>query len=167
MNDLEPVNYCLVCGAKLEQRQAFGCLRPVCPDCGRVHFRDPKVASGVLVVMDGKILLVRRIYVPQQGKWTLPAGFIDAGEDPVDTAVRECLEETGLLISITGLLDVVFSQEHIRGASIVILYRGEVIGGTLAAGDDAGDVGFFGPEELPPIAFLATKRAIEMWRSEL
>jgi ADP-ribose pyrophosphatase YjhB (NUDIX family) len=128
-----------------------------------VHFDDPKVAAAVVVEQEGKILLVRRAYNPEQGKWSLPAGFVDADEDPQQAAVRECLEETGLRVRILGLMDVIYGREHPRGASIVIVYRGEVDGGSLAAGDDAGEVALFAPSALPPLAFRATKQVVEHW----
>ena len=164
MTDPEPINFCQVCGARLERRESFGRMRPVCPSCGRVHFSDPKVAAAVLVEQDGRVLLVRRINVPQQGKWTLPAGFVEADEDPEQAAVRECLEETGIRVRITSLLDVLFGLEHPRGASIVILYRGEVLGGSLSPKDDADAVGFFESDELPPLAFEATRKAMRYLR---
>jgi ADP-ribose pyrophosphatase YjhB (NUDIX family) len=136
----------------------------VCPSCGRIHFRDPKVAAAVLLERDGKVLLVRRANVPEQGKWSLPAGFVDDGEDPALAAERECLEETGLRVKVTGLMDVIFGKEHRRGASIVIVYRAEVEGGSLAPKDDADLAGFFGPEELPPLAFEATRQVLARWK---
>ena len=163
MTTPEPVRYCQRCGSQLTHKQAFGRDRPVCPSCGYVHFQDPKVAAAVLVIQDGGILLVRRVNVPHQGKWTLPAGFVEADEDPEEAAIRECYEETGLTVQITGLMDVIPGREHPRGASIVILYRAEVVGGALKPMDDADAVGFFKPDELPPIAFKATKRALDQW----
>jgi ADP-ribose pyrophosphatase YjhB (NUDIX family) len=124
------------------------------------------VAAAVLVEQNGRVLLVRRSNVPQQGKWTLPAGFVEVDEDPKVAAVRECLEETGLQVRITDLLDVIYGLEHPRGASIVILYRGEVLGGSLNARDDADAVGFFEPKKLPPLAFEATKKAVRYLHSK-
>ncbi len=109
------------------------------------------------------MLLVRRVFPPQEGKWTIPAGFIDADEDPREAAKRECFEETGLSVRITKLLDVIAGSEHERGANIMILYGAEIRGGQLEPHDDADAVGFFGPGELPPLAFKATRRAIEHW----
>ena len=57
----------------------FGRERPVCPQCGWIHFADPKVAAAVLIEKDGRVLLVRRTNEPFRGLWTLPAGFINAG----------------------------------------------------------------------------------------
>jgi ADP-ribose pyrophosphatase YjhB (NUDIX family) len=90
---------------------------------------------------------------------------VDAAEDPRKAAERECAEETGLTVQASRLLDVINGQEHQRGASIVIIYRAEVRGGTLEAGDDADAVGFFGPEELPPLGFEATRKALELWKA--
>jgi ADP-ribose pyrophosphatase YjhB (NUDIX family) len=151
----------------MEVREAFGALRPICPNCRFVHFHDPKVAAGVLVIDAGKVLLVRRVMEPERGKWSLPAGFVDGDEDPRATAARECLEETGLVVEITGLIDVYPSREHIRGASIVIVYRGQVTGGALEARDDADQAGWFRADELPPLAFASTKTVIEQWGKDL
>jgi ADP-ribose pyrophosphatase YjhB (NUDIX family) len=153
-------HFCPRCGTRLEERLVFGKSRPSCPICGYIHFSDPKVAAGVLVEQGGKILLVRRVNVPQQGLWTFPAGFIDAYEDPAEAARRECLEETGLDVEITGLEGIVGGREHPHGADIVIVYRAVIRGGELRPGDDADQVGFFPRSELPPLAFRATRIAL-------
>ncbi len=164
MAEREPIQYCSSCGTKVDERQAFGQLRPVCPSCGRVHFLDPKVGAGVLIAKDRKILLVRRSVEPAIGKWTLPAGFVEGDEDPRTTAARECLEETGLEVQIVELLDVIHGREHSSGASIVIIYTGEILGGELEARDDADAAEFFTLTDLPPLAFEATRVAIEGWQ---
>lgn len=115
---------------------------------------------AVLVHVDGQVLLDRRVNEPQRGKWSLPAGFVDAYEDPERAAERECLEETGLLVRVTGLVDVLAGREHRHGADIFIVYTAEVIGGTLQAGDDADEAGFFPLDRLPPLAFETTRRVL-------
>jgi ADP-ribose pyrophosphatase YjhB (NUDIX family) len=112
-------------------------------------------------VQDGKVLLARRTYTPKKGFWTLPAGFVDAGEDPANTAERECLEETGLQVAVKDLLDVLSGQEHPRGAHILIVYRAEILGGELLPGDDVDQVAFFSPRELPPLAFETTTQILK------
>jgi 8-oxo-dGTP diphosphatase len=161
------IRFCPQCGTPVQIRPALGAERPVCPACGYVHFTDPKVAVAVLVVQQQRILLVRRVNVPEQGKWSLPAGFVDAGEDPRVAARRECLEETGLRVRIGGLIDVLYGQEHARGASIVIAYGGEIEGGELQAKDDADAAAFFAPDSLPPLAFEATRQLLRCWRAGL
>ena len=108
-----------------------------------MHFADPKVAAGILVEQDGKVLLVRRVNEPFKGLWTLPAGFVDADEDPARAAERECLEETGLSVQVSGILDIRWGREHQRGADFVIFYRGQVTGGALQPGDDADEAAWF------------------------
>ena len=143
-------------------------LRRVCPQCQYIHFTDPKVGVGVLVVRHGKVLLVRRAMEPERGKWSIPAGYLDRGEDPKKTAVREALEETGLEVEIEGLVDLYFNPPQQGGASVFILYRAHLIGGNAQAGDDADAVGFFGRDELPALAFTSTQVAIKMlWQSHL
>jgi len=49
---------------------------------------------------------IRYAYGPWKGQWTFPSGFVDEGEHPDATAVRETLEETGIVAEIEGLLCV-------------------------------------------------------------
>jgi len=128
-----------------------------CPSCGWIYYADPKVAAAVLVEQNNQVLLTRRVNEPSRGLWSLPAGFVNAYEDPARAAERECLEETGLEVTVNGLLDVVSGREHPRGADIIIIYRAKITGGNLRAGDDADRVGFFDRQQLPPLAFRSTR----------
>jgi 8-oxo-dGTP diphosphatase len=157
------VNFCIRCGKTLELKEQFGAIRPVCPNCGWIYFADPKVAVAALIERDRDILLVRRANDPQRGLWSLPAGFIDAGEDPVAAVERECLEETGLKVLVTGLLDVIFGQEHPRGAHILIVYRAEAIAGVPHASDDVDRVAYFSRDNMPQLAFSTTIQIIDRW----
>lgn len=156
----ELYKFCPQCGTLMEPRTVFDRIRAVCPACGFIHFTDPKVAVGVLIEENSKVLLVRRNNEPQRGFWSFPAGFMDAYENPEDAACRECLEETGLEVKIQGVVKVVGGREHPTGADIVIVYRAEVTGGELRPGDDADRAEFFSPNNLPPLAFKATRAAL-------
>lgn len=155
------VNYCLRCGGELTLQMRFGRMRPACENCGWVYFADPKVAAAALIMMNDQVLLVKRAVDPQHGKWTLPAGFVDAGEDPAQAVVRECFEETGLQVQVEGLLDVMFGLEHPRGAHILIVYRVTPTGGELHAGDDVDQATYFSLDQLPPLAFRTTTRILQ------
>jgi len=135
--------------------------RRVCPACGYVHFTDPKVGVGVLVVEGDRVLLVRRGVAPERGKWSLPAGFLDQGEDPRATAAREALEEVGLTVAVEELLDVFHNPPGRGGASIFILYRARRLAGEPTPGDDADDARFFPFDALPELAFASTRAAID------
>ena len=153
--------FCPRCAAELAQEQLFGRARAVCPNCKWIHFIDPKVAAAVLVAQDRRVLLVRRATEPFRGLWTLPAGFINGGEDPAEAAVRECLEETGLSVRVMRIYDIVAGREHPRGADFVIVYQAEVLSGDLKAEDDADAVEWFDQESLPELAFRATQKVLK------
>lgn len=170
MADLDPrladIKFCVRCGRPVEYRRAEGAVRPVCPACGRIHFLDPKVAVAVIVERGETVLLIRRRGEPERGKWSMPAGFVDAGEDPARAAEREAEEETGLRVRVTALLDVIAKTEAMEGADILIVYRAEAVGGALAPGDDAAEAGFFAPSDLPAeLAFASTRRVLSRWRA--
>jgi 8-oxo-dGTP diphosphatase len=153
-----PLRYCPACAGELDVSPRH----PVCTSCGRTHHRDPKVGVGVVAVQDGHLLLVRRGVPPGKGAWALPAGYVDADEDPRVAAAREAREETGLEVRVGRVLDVYPSEAsggH-RGASFFLAFAAEVVGGELAAADDALDAAFFGPDDLPELAFASTRDAV-------
>ncbi len=156
----DEVNFCPRCGAQLVETPRFGRVRPTCPACEWVFFPDPKVAVAGLAWRGGQVLLVQRANEPFRGLWTLPAGFVDAGEHPRRAVERECLEETGLAVRAGALLDVIAGAEHARGADILIVYAVEVLSGELRPGDDAALAGFFAPQDLPPLAFTSTRQIL-------
>jgi 8-oxo-dGTP diphosphatase len=156
------IKFCPRCGTKVEQVETFGAVRPVCPQCRWIYFQDPKVAAAVLVEREGRVLLVRRVNDPFRGMWTLPAGFVNGGEDPAVAAARECVEETGLSVRVTSVLEIIPGREHERGADFVIVYHAEFISGELAAADDADGAEWFARDALPPLAFRATKQVLEI-----
>ncbi|MGD9101832.1 MAG: NUDIX hydrolase [Anaerolineae bacterium] len=163
---LPEMNYCPRCAHPLQDRLAFGRTRRVCPSCDFVFFREHKVAAAAIVVREGRVLLVRRTIEPGRGKWMIPGGFVEFDEDPRQAVVREVLEETGYPVEIVQLLDVIFGQEHVRGASLLILYLARFTGAEPVGGMDESEVdavSFFHPDQLPSLAFETTKRAIETY----
>ena len=149
----EEIRFCIRCGSPLASRLRAGKMRPVCPACGWTCFPDPTVAVALVVTLHNEILLVQRANPPRQGYWSLPGGFLDAGEDPREAARRECLEETGLQVRITALLDCTGHPVSGMGAHLVLYFRGEISGGQLRAQDDARQAAFFPFQNLPPLAF--------------
>lgn len=155
---ISSARYCLLCGTALEDRiYDDGHPHPVCPSCGWAYFPDPKVAAAIRLVVNNRVLLVRRVFEPHKGEWTFPAGFVNAFEDPSLAAERECLEETGIIVRVTGLHTVISGRDHPRGADIILVYDAEYISGEVAARDDADAAAFYPLDQLPVLAFRATR----------
>lgn len=154
----KPYLYCPYCATLLIMKHQMGEERPTCPNCGWVHYEDPKVAAGVLVLHEGRVLLVRRIMEPYAGLWSIPAGFVNAYEDPAVAAARECREETGLQAVVDDLFEFLTGREHARGADIFLVYRAHISGGNLHASDDADRADWFPLQSLPELAFNSTRK---------
>lgn len=161
-------NFCPMCGAEMETRHVFGQNRRVCPnpECHFVQFLDPKLTTAVFAEKDGKILLVKRTMNPGKGSWCFPGGFMEMNESPQASAIRECKEETGYDVEITGLLDVFYYHDY-RGSGVAIMYRGTIVGGSAAHSPvEVEAVGLFGPDELPePIVFESNLQTLAAWRA--
>lgn len=71
----------------------------------------PIVGVGAVVIVDNKILLVRRASPPGKGKWSIPGGVPEVGEKLKDAVLRELYEETGVKGRVLGLIDV---EEYIE-----------------------------------------------------
>ncbi|MCG5239655.1 NUDIX hydrolase [Azospirillum doebereinerae] len=78
------------------------------PDRSSREYPDrPWVGVGVIVWRGDRVLLIRRGKAPRLGQWSLPGGAQSIGETVFETAAREVLEETGLVVVPTGIVTVV------------------------------------------------------------
>jgi len=170
--------FCPDCGGPLSRAERQGRLRPVCPACGFVQWRNPVVGvAAVLREEDvvrllgerkvhaaqwdpmwrpdpgaGRLLLVRRA-ASRRGGWCLPCGYVEYDEEIRSALTREILEETGLSVE-TGEVLAVHSNFHDPDRqSVGIWFAARPLAGPLAAGDDAEAIGFFPPGLPPPLAF--------------
>jgi ADP-ribose pyrophosphatase YjhB (NUDIX family) len=160
-----PARFCIRCGAKLVRRMIEKRIRPVCPACGHIAFRNAKPAVGVLIEKDGALLLVRRERAPYRGYWDIPGGFLEEDETAHQGAVREAREETGLRNGIDELLGV-YHDKNGDEYTLNLYYRARVLGGREKAGDDADELRWFRPRDIPTrIAFPRHTRAVlRDWR---
>ena len=160
------IRFCPRCGGPVEMVPLFGRPRPQCPACGLVQFREPKTATGVLISEGGRLLLARRGVDPGRGLWYLPSGYADWDERVDEAAVREMREETGLAVEVTGLFGVFPFGSPRAGYGSFILFQGRVVGGELRPDDDVVEVAFFGPDEIPELAFDTSREAVAQWIRE-
>ncbi|HHB90750.1 MAG TPA: NUDIX domain-containing protein [Anaerolineae bacterium] len=153
--------YCPYCGHELETRQLFGADRGYCPACGFIHFRDPKLAAGALIVEAGRVLLVRRDVVPRKGFWAMPSGFVEYDEQPRDALAREIREETGLEAEIGRIIDV-YPIADPNKPGVFLLFEARILGGQLQPGDDVSEVQWFPIDDIPweALAFPQLKEVL-------
>jgi 8-oxo-dGTP diphosphatase len=109
--------------------------------------------SAVVYDVQGRLLLARR---GDNGRWSLPAGMVDPGEQPSDAVVREVFEETGVRVTIEGLAGVATHPvEYPNGDRceyMHVWFRCRPVGGSARAdGDESLEVGWFAPDGLPPL----------------
>lgn len=120
--------------------------------CSDTGYQTPKVDSRAAVFVNGKILLVRE----KDGRWSLPGGWCEFNLAPADNAVKEAKEEAGVDVSVKKLIAVHDKNKHnprpyLFGV-IKIFYQCELIGGEFVPNIETSESGFFGPDELPPLA---------------
>jgi len=156
--------YCPLCRAELAPAESGGRLRPRCPACGFVQYRNPAPAVSILISDGEQVVLGKRRGEPGQGWWALPSGYVEYDEDYVTTAVREAKEETGLEVAVRSVVNVVSTFVSPRFHFLGIYVAAEVVKGELRAGDDLEAVAWFplvGP--LPAPGFPEDACAIEMY----
>ncbi len=153
--------FCLNCGDELAEREIDGAMRLACDSCGYVHYTDPKVAVGVLIGDDeGRVLLMQRAHHPRKDLWSYPAGFVDAGEKVEDAAIRETQEEVGVTVELDDLLGI---HSETGNRVILVVYQGHIVEGEPKPGDESLAVEYFGPDELPDMAFERDIKIIRDW----
>ena len=157
-----PYSFCPMCGGDLELRslRTTEPERLVCIRCGFIFYLDPKVAVGTIILDDhGHIALVRRAIEPGYGKWVIPGGYVDRGEQVHVAAMREAREEVGLEIRLDRLINV---YSYPGRAPVVIVYAATMISGCLACDDEGLEARFFAPDQIPweALAFQSTLEAL-------
>jgi len=155
-------HYCIQCGRELELRLVEDRELEACPDCDFVLWRDPKVATAVVVEAESGIVVGRRSIEPGYGLWCLPGGFVNDDEHPAAAAARECLEEICAEVEITGLLGVYHIARRNASSLIGIAYRAR-LRGVPSAGAEMLEVAVFPPDRIPELAFPSHRQIITDW----
>ena len=133
--------------------------RLTCPDCGFIHYENPKMIVGAVVRADDRVLLCRRAIAPRLGYWTLPAGDLELNEAPEAGARREAWEEAYAKIEIGALLAI---YDIPRLSQVQLIYRARLMDEAVKPGIESQAVALFKWEEIPwsEIAFPTVRWAL-------
>jgi 8-oxo-dGTP diphosphatase len=156
-----PWNYCPACGAALAREHDGEKERPFCAQCKRFYYRNPAPAVCCMLTQDDKLLLVRRGIEPCYGEWSLPGGFVEAGESAQEALVREMDEETCIQVRNPILVGVSTQISMFYGAVMVLGFTASEWSGEPKAGSDATDLKFFAHDERPRLPFPAHIELLE------
>ena len=159
------LRHCSRCGARLamttlpeENRE-----RLACDACGFIAYVNPRLVVTVIPVTgDGEVILLRRGIEPGRGWWAQPGGFLEVDETVAEAAVRETLEETGLLV-VPG--EIVGLYSRLEAAVVTVAFEASIAGGAARTTPEALDVRAFAPDAIPwsEIAFKTSFHAIRDW----
>jgi 8-oxo-dGTP diphosphatase len=114
--------------------------------------RRPVVGVGAVVFDGDRVLLAQRGNAPNRGLWSLPGGKVEWGETVRAAAQREIQEETGLIVEVGSVVEVIDAFIEPDADSppfhyVIIDFLARVVGGELRAGDDAAAVRWVAPGE--------------------
>ena len=158
------MNYCTQCGTHVELRILEGDshLRHVCPQCGEIHYQNPKVIVGCIAEWEQRILLCRRAIEPCYGLWTLPAGFMENGESTTQAALRETYEEACARVSIERLFALI-NIPHI--SQVHLFYRARLLDTNFGAGEESLETQLFSEDEIPwhELAFSSVDQCLKAY----
>ena len=158
------MNYCTQCGTHVELRIPEGDshLRHVCPQCGEIHYQNPKVIVGCIAQWEQRILLCRRAIEPCYGLWTLPAGFMENGESTTQAALRETYEEACARVSIERLFALI-NIPHI--SQVHLFYRARLLDTNFGAGEESLETQLFSEDEIPwhELAFSSVDQCLKAY----
>lgn len=123
------------------------------------------VPAAVVIVTNeqGEILLIKRT---DNGNHALPGGGLDLGESLPETAVRETREETGLEVEITGLVGIYTNPGHLIEYTsngevrqeFAVVFTARPVGGELTSTDEASEVAWVPPADVPALAMHPSMR---------
>ncbi|HEY3522751.1 MAG TPA: NUDIX hydrolase [Candidatus Limnocylindrales bacterium] len=159
------LRHCTRCGTQL----VFGAVageereRLSCPACGLIVYVNPRlVATALPITPGGEVILLRRGIEPGRGLWAQPGGFLEVDESVSEAAIRETLEETGLIVRPEAIVGL---YSRLEAAVVIVVYEAPIVGGKVRLTSEALEVRTFAPDALPwpELAFNTTYWGLRDW----
>lgn len=164
----EVFHYCPRCGTAASQ---VGQVPFSCAACEFRFFFGPVAAvGGIVEASDGQVLLITRGRDPGKGKYGLPGGFVDAGEDIQSALRREIFEEVGIQVDQCEYLTTAPNEYNYRGvvAPVIDVFYVCRVASFAAVNTCEVEVASHhvctpGAHELANMAFDSNRRALELY----
>ncbi len=161
------MKYCSQCGHEVVVKIPPGDHLPryVCAHCGATHYQNPKVVVGCIPEWQDKLLLCRRAIDPRKGYWTLPAGFMENGENLEQAALRETREEALAEVELLAPLAVI-SVPHV--SQVHFMFRARLLEEKFGVGAETLETALFSEADIPwkDIAFASVRMTLECFYAD-
>jgi ADP-ribose pyrophosphatase YjhB (NUDIX family) len=159
--------FCSHCGSPCAERIPEGDdrLRAVCEGCGSIHYQNPRIVVGAMVLHEGSLLICRRAIEPREGFWTCPGGFMECGESMAQAAARETWEEARARVRIMAPL-ATLDLPHIH--QVHAFFRAELTEPGAAPGPESHEIAWLPLGEVlqREWAFPVMEKALEWWTAD-
>jgi 8-oxo-dGTP diphosphatase len=152
---LDGWRYCPRCASELRREDN----RVDCDRCGFCRYGSSvPTASAFVLDEDGRILLARRAIEPDAGKWDVPGGFLEEGEEPVAGLRRELREEAGIEVDVGEFVGV-FTDTYGDGPNVDVVlnlvWEARIASGDPTPDDDVAELRWFPKDGMPEDVELA------------
>ncbi|MBD2857501.1 NUDIX domain-containing protein [Spongiibacter sp. KMU-158] len=157
------MKFCPQCASPISDAMIDGELRKACSDvaCNFVHFNNPTPVVAMIVEVDGGVVMAHNVSWPKKF-YSIITGFLEAGEDPLECAVRETKEELNLTAVDTKLVGVyAFPQQN----QVIIAYHVKAVG-EIKLNEELDDYKIVPPAEIQPWP-MGTGLALKDWMQSL
>lgn len=158
------MKFCSLCGSRVTTRVPEGDDRQrfVCDGCGTIHYQNPKMVVGCIPEWEDRILLCKRSIEPKNGKWTVPAGYLENGETVTDGAKRETFEEACARVENLepyALMSIAYISQ------VYLIFRGRLMDTGFAPGAESSEVRLFSEAEIPwdDLAFMVIRETLRRY----
>lgn len=163
------MKFCMQCGSgDVAHRVPDMDNRPrdVCGACGHIHYENPRIVAGCLAWWEDRLLLCQRAINPRNGLWTLPAGFMEAGETAAEAAERETHEEANSRVEIDKLY-ALLSLPHAN--QVYLVYLARMLTPECSPGLESQRVELLRPEQIPwdQLAFATMRYTLKFYMEDL